>query len=93
MGLVTEIWRLSSAKQSIFFAQRTKSKGNGGDDMNAEWILCPLCGGKTRDKIREDTVLVNYPLYCPKCKHECLIKAEHLRTTVIKEPAAKTQSR
>lgn len=40
--------------------------------MDAEWILCPLCGGKTRDKIREDTVLVNYPLYCPKCKHECL---------------------
>ena len=34
--------------------------------MDAEWILCPLCGGKTRDKIREDTVLVNYPLYCPK---------------------------
>ena len=28
--------------------------------MDAEWILCPLCGGKTRDKIREDTVLVNY---------------------------------
>ena len=61
--------------------------------MDAEWILCPLCGGKTRDKIREGTVLVNYPLYCPKCKHECLIKAEHLHITVIKEPAAKTQSR
>ena len=56
--------------------------------MEAEWILCPLCGGKTRDKIREDTVLVNYPLYCPKCKHECLIKAEHLHITVIKEPDA-----
>ena len=40
-----------------------------------------------------NTVLVNYPLYCPKCKHECLIKAEHLHITVIKEPAAKTQSR
>ena len=38
-------------------------------------------------------ILVNYPLYCPKCKHECLIKAEHLHITVIKEPAAKTQSR
>lgn len=46
--------------------------------MDAEWVLCPLCGGKTRDKIREDTVLINYSLYCPKCKHECLIKAEHL---------------
>ena len=30
---------------------------------NAEWILCPVCGNKTRNRIREDTVLKNYPLY------------------------------
>ena len=35
---------------------------------NTEWILCPTCGGKTRDRIRQDTILINYPLYCPKCK-------------------------
>lgn len=36
--------------------------------MNAiEWVRCPVCGNKTRDKIREDTILKNYPLYCPKC--------------------------
>lgn len=29
----------------------------------SEWIRCPVCGGKTRDRIREDTVLKNYPLY------------------------------
>ena len=28
-----------------------------------EWILCPVCGSKTRNKVREDTVLKNYPLY------------------------------
>ncbi len=33
-----------------------------------EWILCPVCGSKTRLKIRHDTVLENFPLYCPKCK-------------------------
>ena len=33
-----------------------------------EWIRCPVCGSKTRDRLREDTVLKNYPLYCPKCK-------------------------
>ena len=27
-----------------------------------EWIRSPVCGSKTRDKIREDTVLKNYPL-------------------------------
>lgn len=42
--------------------------------INSQWILCPLCGNKTRNKIREDTVLKNYPLYCPKCRQETLIE-------------------
>ena len=42
--------------------------------MKCEWILCPVCGSKTRNKIRKDTVLKNYPLYCPKCRQERLIK-------------------
>ncbi|EAH4470989.1 TPA: cysteine-rich KTR domain-containing protein, partial [Campylobacter jejuni] len=24
--------------------------------MKCEWILCPVCGSKTRNKIRKDTV-------------------------------------
>ena len=43
-----------------------------------EFIRCPVCGNKTRDKIREDTVLKNFPLFCPKCKSECLIDFEQL---------------
>ena len=39
-----------------------------------EWILCPVCGNKTRNQIREDTVLLNFPLYCPKYTHEILIE-------------------
>lgn len=50
------------------------------------WIRCPFCGNKTRDRIREDTVLKNYPLYCPKCKQESLIEAKCLHITVIKKP-------
>ena len=46
--------------------------------QETHWILCPVCGGKTRDRLREDTVLVNYPLYCPKCKQETLTDAENL---------------
>lgn len=52
---------------------------------NNKWILCPICGNKTRDRIRADTVLKNYPLYCPKCKQESLIEAKDLHITVIKE--------
>ncbi len=53
-----------------------------------EWLLCPVCGNKTRDRIRSDTVLINYPLYCPKCKQETLISVKQLNITILKEPAA-----
>ena len=58
-----------------------------------KWLLCPVCGNKTRLKLREDTVLINYPLYCPKCKQETLIEAKNLHITVITEPDTQMQSR
>ena len=54
----------------------------------SECVYCPICGSKTRDRIRADTILKNYPLYCPKCKKETLIDVKDLQTTVIKEPDA-----
>lgn len=52
------------------------------------WVLCPICKNKTRVRIRSDTVLKNFPLYCPKCKQETLINEEHLHIEIIKEPDA-----
>lgn len=59
---------------------------------NCKWLLCPVCHNKTRTKVRPDTKLENFPLFCPKCKKESLINVEQLNITVIKEPDAKTQS-
>ena len=42
-------------------------------DDAGRWVLCPVCGGKTRVKVRRDTVLENFPLYCPKCRNETVI--------------------
>lgn len=53
-----------------------------------QWLFCPICGSKTRDKIRNDTVLKNYPLYCLKCKKETLIEVQKLQIIVIKETDA-----
>jgi Zn finger protein HypA/HybF involved in hydrogenase expression len=50
-----------------------------------EWIRCPVCGSKTRSRMRNDTILINYPLYCPKCKQERLIVVKNLRVTVIEK--------
>lgn len=40
--------------------------------ITKKWIYCPICRNKTRTKIRKDTELINYPLFCPKCKQESL---------------------
>jgi len=53
--------------------------------MNDKWIMCPVCGSKTRLKIREDTELINFPLFCPKCKQEALICVRKMNISVIKE--------
>ncbi len=58
-----------------------------------QWVICPVCANKTRTKIRKDTILMNFPLYCPKCKQESIINTNKLKISVIKEPDAKTQSR
>ena len=40
------------------------------------WVRCPVCGCKTRTKVRTDTVLENFPLFCPKCHHETVVNWE-----------------
>ncbi|TCL56307.1 cysteine-rich KTR protein [Kineothrix alysoides] len=60
--------------------------------LKENWILCPVCSKKTRLRIRENTILENFPLYCPKCKQETIISVKELNISVIKEPDAKTQS-
>lgn len=56
--------------------------------VKTEWVRCPYCGNKTRNKIREDTILSNYPLYCPKCRQESLIDIQNFHMRAIKEPDA-----
>lgn len=53
-----------------------------------EWMLCPVCKSKTRLKIRKDTILENFPLFCPKCKQETIVNVKQLHVSVIREPDA-----
>jgi transcription elongation factor Elf1 len=61
-------------------------------EFKYEWILCPVCGNKTRIKIRFDTVLENFPLFCPKCKQETMINVKQLNISIIKEPDARRRA-
>lgn len=36
-----------------------------------KWILCPICGNKTRLKIRKDTELLNFPLFAQNANGKC----------------------
>jgi uncharacterized protein YbaR (Trm112 family) len=56
--------------------------------LEMQWVVCPICNNKTRIKIREDTIMENFPLFCPKCKQEKVINVQNLQITVIKEPDA-----
>lgn len=48
------------------------------------WLRYPVCSNKTRLKVRHDTELINFPLYCPKCKQETLINVKKTNLSVIK---------
>ena len=61
--------------------------------ISQQWVMCPVCDNKTRIKIRKDTELINFPLYCPKCRKESLINVKKQIVSIAKEPDAKTQSR
>lgn len=36
--------------------------------------ICPSCHTRTQIEIRQDTVLINYPLYCKRCKRTTLVR-------------------
>ena len=42
-----------------------------------QWVLCPWCGSKTRLQIFRETELKDFPLFCPKCRHESIDNAKN----------------
>lgn len=48
-------------------------------DNNSQWVFCPYCSGKTRAKVYSNTVVLNFPLFCPKCKRIAVIDIKQLK--------------
>lgn len=61
---------------------------NAGDER---WILCQACGAKTRLRLLRRTVLLDFPLFCPKCRRESVINARNFQIEFANQPDAKTQ--
>ena len=58
------------------------------DRPMTQFLLCPRCGRKTRTLVREDTELIRFPLFCPKCRYSCVVtfKEGYIKNT--EEPDA-----
>ncbi len=54
--------------------------------VRTEWVYCPICGNKTREKIQKDTIIKNFPLFCPKCKKETLIDVKNFNVKMVDKP-------
>ena len=52
------------------------------NEQESLWVRCPICKGKTRTKVFAETVLLNFPLYCPKCKNESIVSVLKLKMIV-----------
>jgi len=48
-----------------------------------KWVLCPICGGKTRTKIRPDTEAKNLIVFCPKCKRETVMDIKDMESKAV----------
>ena len=56
-----------------------------------KWLLCPICGAKTRLRLLQRTVLRDFPLFCSKCRQERIINAQNYQIEIIDQPDAKKQ--
>lgn len=59
--------------------------------LEEKWLLCPICGAKTRLRLLQRTVLRDFPLFCPKCRQERIINAQNYQIEIIDQPDVKTQ--
>ena len=52
------------------------------------FLLCPRCGRKTRTLVREDTELIRFPLFCPKCRYTCAVTFKKGNLEITEAPDA-----
>ena len=70
--------------QEMIPKMKNKIKGN------EQLLRCPVCNNKTRTKAFSDTILLNFPLFCPKCKQETFVNVQELNLMIINKSDAKS---
>ena len=70
---------------------KRRKVGETMEQPGERWVLCTMCGAKPRLRLLQRTVLLDFPLFCPKCRQERLINAQNFQIEWIDQPDAKTQ--
>lgn len=58
------------------------------ESNSALWVRCPICDNATETKVYPETVLLKFPLYCPKCKRETKVNVVNLKMVISDESDA-----
>jgi len=61
----------------------TSGHPTGFINPKTDWVSCPICGGKTRTKIRPDTEAKNLIVFCPKCKNESVVDIKDMEIKAV----------
>lgn len=74
----TELYKLITTKPGEVNAMKNK-------EQKEYWIPCPVCKELSDIKVYEDTVILKFPFYCPKCNQKSTANVVRLRMTVESE--------
>jgi len=58
------------------------------DAERSLWVRCPHCDAKTRIKVYEETIMLNFPLFCRRCQKETVVNIVKLKMVISDEPDA-----
>ena len=61
--------------------------------IEKRWLYCPICNGKTRVMVGENTVLCFFPLYCPRCKNETVVNVARFNMLVDEPVRGKAKAK
>lgn len=64
---------LCSEGESSTLSTHAKTEAGTVVSTKDGYILCPVCGQKTKTKTLPKTELKRFPLYCPWCKRQTVI--------------------
>lgn len=69
----------------MIWGEEMKNDNRGFID-DVGWVHCPICGRKTRTKVKECTIVKDFPLFCSQCGQESMVNIKENCIQLTLEP-------